>query len=192
LHKGRGDAVIVIDMVKGFHNTGSLANERTVSIIPGIRDLLIRKSKKEGCLTVFLQDSHKRGDPEFKVFPEHCLEGTEEAETIDELQEFLQLPNARVVTKRTYNGCYATKLGPILQTADPARVIVVGVCTDICVKYTVAGLTRERGYSVVVPADCVETFHDEFWHDAEAENANALLHMRKMLGATIVSGAYKI
>ena len=74
---------------------------------------------------------------------------------------------------------------------NPDRVIVVGVCSDICVLYTVAGLSI-RGYSVAVPADCVETFDAPPRHKAEDKNACALLHFEDVLGATVVRNADEI
>jgi nicotinamidase-related amidase len=185
VQKERNDVLIVIDMLKGFHKMGKMANPRMAIIIPRIQELLERKSRKEGCLTIFLQDSHERNDPEFEIFPEHCIRGTRETKIIDELQEFSLLPNSCVIPKSKYSGFYGTRLGLKLQVEDPERVIVMGVCTDICVRYTVADL-RNRGYSVVVPSDCVETF-DAPGQDAEAENASALRHMERILSVNIVS-----
>ena len=56
-------------------------------------------------------------------------------------------------------------------------MIVVGVCTDICVLHTVAD-ARSRDYEVEVPVDCVASF------DPEAHKW-ALQHMERVLGATI-------
>ena len=61
---------------------------------------------------------------------------------------------------------------------DPEKVIVCGVCTDICVMHTAAD-ARNRDYIVEVPVDCVATF------DPEA-HAYALQHMEKILGANLV------
>jgi len=179
------DVLIVIDTLKGFHDTGNLANPRIIEIIPRIRRLLERKSKKDGCLTIFLQDSHKRNDPEFKVFPEHCLKGTPETEIVEELRGFSLLPNSRIIPKAKYSGCYGTRLGPKLLYENPDRIIVMGVCTDICVAYTVADL-RNRGYNVFVLADCVETF-DAPQHKAAEINNYTLWHMKNVLGAEVVN-----
>ena len=71
-----------------------------------------------------------------------------------------------------------TNLGDMLAELAPERVIVCGVCTDICVMHTVAD-ARNRDYAVDVPLDCVASF------DAQA-HANALAHMEKILGARLL------
>ena len=59
----------------------------------------------------------------------------------------------------------------------PDKLIVCGVCTDICVMHTVAD-ARNRDWEVEVPVDCVASF-DEMAHDF------ALEHMEKVLGAKL-------
>jgi nicotinamidase/pyrazinamidase len=89
-----------------------------------------------------------------------------------------------MVEKTRYSGFYATKLEKVLKilckhhrsTID--SVIVVGVCTDICVLHTVADL-RNRDYKVQVPRNCVASFNQE-------AHKWALEHMEKVLGAEIV------
>src|SRR3972149_1360408 len=62
-----------------------------------------------------------------------------------------------------------------LQALRPEKIIVVGVCTDICVLHTVAD-ARNRDYLVEVPTDCVATFDEE-------AHRFALNHMKRILGA---------
>ena len=100
---------------------------------------------------------------------------------IYELQPFLE--GAALITKSRYSGFYETGLEQELGRINPDEVLVVGVCTDICVMYTVAGL-RNRGYRVTVPGDCVETY-DAPGHNAEQINRFALDHMRDILGARV-------
>lgn len=189
MKKEKRDVLIVVDMLKGFHNMGNLANPRTASIIPPIQDLL-KRAAEERWLTIFLADSHKEDDEEFKMFPKHCVEGTEEAEIIDELKEFSLLPNSVVIPKTRYSGFYGTNLDKLLRKSKPKAVIVVGVCIDICVLHTVADL-RNRGYHVVVPEDCVETF-DAPWHVASEEAHWAFGHMEKILGARVVVFSWEL
>ena len=100
-----------------------------------------------------------------------------EAEVIPELQDFAD----EVIPKTRFSGFYGTNLDQRLRKLKPDKVIVVGVCTDICVMHTVAD-ARNRDYPVEVPADCVATF------DAEAHRF-ALQHMEKILGAKVVAPA---
>jgi nicotinamidase-related amidase len=108
------------------------------------------------------------------MFPTHCVRGTAECEILPELTEF----EGEVIPKQRFSCFYGTSLQKRLLELQPEKLIVVGVCTDICVMHTVAD-ARDRGYAVEVPRDCVATF------DAEA-HVFALKHMEKVLGTEIV------
>jgi nicotinamidase-related amidase len=88
-----------------------------------------------------------------------------------------------VVRKRTFSGFHGTDLDAVLERLAPQLVEVAGVCTDICVLHTVAGL-RARGYQVLVHKDLVETY-DAPGHDAGEFNRFALAHVRDVLGARV-------
>ena len=95
-------------------------------------------------------------------------------EIIPELRDYegIHLP------KRRYSAFYDTNLEDTLAELQPDRVIVCGVCTDICVMHTVAD-ARNRDYPVDVPTDCVASF------DPQAHE-NALKHMKEILGARLL------
>jgi len=115
------------------------------------------------------------------MFPPHCVVGTEEAQIVPELREIAA--RSDVVRKARYSGFYGTDLDQRLAALAPDVVEVVGVCTDICVMHTVAGL-RNRDYRVVVHRDLVETY-DAPGHDGDRINEFALAHMRDVLGASL-------
>lgn len=176
--------ILVVDMVRGFHDLGNLANPRVAKIIPNIKNLLVR-SKKWGDEIIFLRDCHEPDDKEFKMFPKHCVRGTEETHIVKEfILPGMFFAGSPVLDKTRYSGFYKTDLEDILKNKKPKMVVVVGVCTDICVLHTVADL-RNRDYTVVVPLDCVETF-DAPGHPAEESSKWALNHMTNILGAVTV------
>jgi nicotinamidase-related amidase len=168
------NVVLVVDMVRGFCEEGHnlYLGPPVRKLIPRIRDLL-REEKAKGSRVIFLCDTHDPNDVEFKMFPPHCIRGTEEPEVIPELQEFAE----EVISKRRYSAFFDTKLGQRLKELSPDKIIVVGVCTNICVLYTAAD-ARDRDYAVEVPADCVTTF------DAEAHKF-ALHQLKTVLGAEV-------
>ncbi len=122
---------------------------------------------------IFLADSHKPNDREFQMFPPHCVAGTWEARIIPELE----VKDSAIVRKRRYSCFYGTNLARRLGAIKPDLVEVVGVCTNICVLYTVADL-RNRDYRVRVPARGVASF------DRKA-HLFALDQMRSVLGAEV-------
>jgi nicotinamidase-related amidase len=165
--------VLVIDMLRGFLEEGFplFSGSKARQIIPQVIGLLKGLPERE---IIYICDHHQSDDLEFKMFPPHCIEGTVEGEIIPELRDY----PGTIVPKRRYSGFYDTELEGLLKKLSPSEVIVVGVCTDICVMHTVADL-RNRDYIVEVPKDCVASF------DLEA-HIFALKHMGEVLGAKIV------
>lgn len=177
------NVVLVVDMLRGFKDIGNLANPRMANIIPNIEDLLERKTK-EGWKIIFLADNHSEDDKEFELFPTHCVKGTEETKIIQELRRFVEA-GAIVVHKKSYSGFSGTNLGKYIAMEKPEIVIVVGVCTDICVFFTTYDLVR-FGYKVIVPRDAVETYDLVPGHDADEINNVFLAQMKNILGVKIV------
>jgi nicotinamidase/pyrazinamidase len=169
------NAVIVVDMLRGFLEKGYplYCGDSARTIISPIRKLLAEE-KARGSVVFFIGDCHGPDDAEFNVFPPHCLAGTVEAEVIPEIKDYAV---NSVITKTRYSGFFETTLEQQLLACQPGKLIVCGVCTDICVMHTVAD-ARNRDYEVEVPVDCVATF------DAQA-NTWALRHMKQILGAKL-------
>ena len=172
--------IVVVDVLNGFCRFGNLASPRLAAVVPGIRDYL-EGELIGGARAVFLADTHAADDPEFEVFPPHCVEGSGEEEIVEELREFAD--RSIVVRKRRYSGFFGTDLERILAEMAPERVEVVGVCTDICVLHTVADL-RNRDYPVSVNSSLVATY-DAPGHPGDEVDRWALAHMRDVLGATV-------
>ena len=171
------NVVLVIDMVKGFLEPGHnlYCGDESRQIIPSIRALLFRE-QSAGSKILFLSDHHDPDDLEFQMFPVHCVKGTEETQVISELSEFANTDN--VIPKNRYSGFFNTPLEARLAEAKPDKVIICGVCTDICVLHT-ASDARNRDYSVEVLADCVASFKSDT-HDW------ALSHLKEILGANVI------
>ena len=170
-------AVLVIDMVRGFLEPGHnlYCGDAAREIIPNVRRLLERE-RRAGSAILFISDHHDPDDLEFQTFPVHCVKGTEEPEVVPELAEFVT--GANVVPKNRYSGFFNTDLAERLERLRPEKLVVCGVCTDICVLHTTSD-ARNRDYLVEVPASCVASF------DPEA-HAWALRHLQMILGAKVV------
>jgi len=173
--------ILVVDMLNGFCREGSLASARLDSLTGRLREHLEREVAA-GARLVFLADVHAPEDPEFAMFPAHCVEGSGEDEIVPELARLAAA--GTIVRKHTFSGFYRTGLDAVLEGLAPGVVEVTGVCTDICVLHTVYDL-RIRGYEVVVRSDLVETY-DAPGHDADEMNRFALAHIRDILGAKVV------
>ena len=172
------NVVLVVDMVVGFMEPGRnlYCGDDSRRIIPRVKDLIDRE-RAGGAEVFFICDTHDPDDLEFQMFPVHCIRGTDEAEVIPELREC----EGDVIRKRRYSAFFETDLEQRLADLRPDKVIICGVCTDICVMHTTSD-ARNRDYTVEVPTDCVASF------DPNA-HAYALEHMEKILGAKLVSSA---
>ncbi len=168
-------AILVVDMIKGFLEEGYplYCGARARDIIPHVQRLL-QEEMAQGSQIFYLCDHHAPDDAEFLVFPPHCVEGTPEAELIHELE----LYPGELIPKRRFSGFFKTPLEEKLAELGPERLVICGVCTDICVLHTVAD-ARNRDYQVEIPVGCVASFD-------ERAHRFALEHMEKTLGARVL------
>ncbi len=167
-------AVIVSDMLRGFLEEGYplYCGPRSRRIIPNVQKLLEEELAK-GSKIFYLCDNHDPDDPEFAMFPPHCIAGTPEAEIIPELSQY----PGKILPKKTYSLYLDTTLDKELKELKPEMVVVCGVCTHICVLHGVSE-TRTRHYPVEVPVDCVASFDEKahIW---------ALDYIENVLGAKL-------
>ena len=170
------NVLLVIDMLRGFLEEGYplYCGDRARRIIPKVQNLLERKLAR-GSKIFFICDHHDPDDLEFKMFPPHCVAGTVEAEVIPEFAKY----QGEIIPKRRYSAFFDTPLDEKLQGLKPERIIICGVCTDICVLHTAAN-ARNRDYQVEVPVDCVASFDEE-------AHRFALEHIERVLGAKLTS-----
>jgi nicotinate phosphoribosyltransferase len=174
-------AVIVSDMLHGFLAEGYplYCGTEARGIIPNVQKLLERELK-QGSKIFYLCDHHTPNDPEFEMFPPHCVEGTREAELIPELSQY----PGEIIPKRTFSSFYNTSLDKRLMAIKPETIVVCGVTTHICVLQAAID-ARNRGYEVEVPVDCVASF------DKRA-HFFALDYMEKVLGAKLIKPSVKV
>src|SRR4030042_1014086 len=169
------NAVLVIDMVRGFLEEGYALylGSQARHIIPNVKKLLDTELAK-GSKILFLCDNHDPDYLEFKVFPRHCVAGTIETEVIPELRDY----PGEIIPKKRYSAFFGSSLKSRLTELAPEKIVICGVCTNICVMHTVED-ARNYDYEVEVPVDCVVTFDQKAHYFA-------LEHMEKVLGAKLV------
>ncbi len=169
-------ALVVVDMQKDFcYPDGKLfGGERVTEIFENVADAV--NSAREKMPVIFTQDYHRRDDPEFKIWPEHCVAGTEGAEIIDEIEV---KEEDYIIKKRRYSAFFGTDLDLTLRELGIGGLYLAGVLTNICVLHT-AGDAALRGYDVTVIKDCTEALSD---YDYEY----ALKHMENIFSARIIT-----
>jgi len=172
-------------MQNGFLREGNLASDRNLAVLPQVVNE-VENALAKGWKVIFTADTHEVEDEEFKMFPEHCVRGTSEAELADELKKFVETDTddqVWVVPKRRYSAMFETQLEGLLNRFEIDDVRICGVCTDICVMHTTSDL-RNRDITVTVAAPATATF-DAPGHDGDQVHAFALAHMEGILGATV-------
>jgi nicotinamidase/pyrazinamidase len=156
-------------------------------LLPNIRRLtdLAREGKalliSHGCF-------HTTDDPEFKIFPPHCIKGTTGAELVPEaLTENVAWVENRIeaklpanlfdyqqimLEKQTLNifeSRHADEL--VKHLGNEAEFMVFGVVIEYCVGFAARGLL-ERGRRVAVVRDAIETLKREEGEKTIAELKN--------------------
>jgi nicotinamidase-related amidase len=158
-------AVLSEDLLKGFCDVGPLASERSASIVPAVVHVFERAHDLGVRHFLLLQDTHDADAVEFSAYPPHCVAGSEESETIDELTELPFSDLFTILPKNSISSNVGTDLEPWLDDhPEITTFIVVGVCTDICVYHAAvflrvrANVLGQEDARIVVPANCVQTF----------------------------------
>jgi nicotinamidase/pyrazinamidase len=173
-----------------LYPAGALYVPGAEKVVPPIAQLN-RFAAAHGLHVVSTTDAHTENDPEFAVWPHHCIAGTwgqrkAEATLLDKR---VVVPNRAcdlaiegaqqiVVEKQTVDVFQAPNLIRIVERLGCDRSVVYGVVTEICVLYAVRGLLK-AGRQVMVVTDAVETLKAE-------DSARALEEMRAG-GAALVT-----
>jgi nicotinamidase/pyrazinamidase len=120
---------------------------------------------------------HSADDPEFKIFPPHCVKGTAGAELVPEAltDEVVRVPNDAeaklpedlsryqqiLLEKQTLNIFESRHADALVQRLGThAEFVVFGVVTEYCVSFAAKGLL-ERRRRVAVVQDAIETLKPE-------------------------------
>jgi len=144
-------ALIVVDMQNDFvSDGGSLRVPDAEATIPAISALL-ELARGSGMPVVFSQDTHREGDPEWQIWPEHAREGTWGWQIVDALTP---RDGETVLRKVRYDAFYGTPLDHLLRLWGVDTLVLCGTVANICVHYTAASAAL-RWYRVVVVEDAV-------------------------------------
>ena len=141
--------------------------------VPGAEDIIdnIKKlfdyAKEHKIKILSSTDAHVVDDPEFNLFPAHCVKGTPgnqkiEASTCNdnitienreqEITESIMDHDQIIVESQTFDIFESTNTDKIVKKLDVQNFVVFGVATDYCVKAAVLGLLK-RGYNVSLVTD---------------------------------------
>lgn len=150
-------AVLVIDMQNDFVKPGGkLVVPAASQTVPRMQKVL-DTARSKGVRIAYTQDTQVEGDPEFDIWPEHCLKGTWGWQIVDELEP---RPEDLICRKNRYDGFYGTWLDHFLNNIWRVRnVVIMGTVSNICVAHTAAS-AGIRWYHVVMPADGISALNE--------------------------------
>jgi nicotinamidase-related amidase len=157
---GEGFGLIIVDEVNGFATVGAgnLApqthNEQVATMVSET-DRLARGFIKQGMPILAFLDTHEPGKPE-PPYPPHCERGTGEEDLVPELKWLEEESSVTLVRKDCINGFIgAYQQDSSNSVIDWARdnhvenILVVGICTDICVMDFVLTLLSVRNHGMI-------------------------------------------
>ena len=155
-----------------LYPSGALYVPGAERILPAIARLN-RYAAQHGIPVVSTADAHTENDPEFKIWPHHCVAGTHGQRKAEAtlLERRVVVPNHTcglaiegaqqiVVEKQTVDVFAAPNLHRVVERLNADSYVVYGVVTEICVLYAVRGLLK-TGKPVTVVTDAVETLRAE-------------------------------
>jgi nicotinamidase-related amidase len=168
--------LLVIDMVNDFcSDVGALyVGDHVKECIANVKELIAKFRESQDGI-IYLCDVHKEDDPEFDLFPPHCIQGTHGECVIDEIEPE---DTDMVMDKQTFSGAWDNH--ELLEILDQEgnEIYICGLCTSICVMETVSDLSKEGLRCKVVEKACCDL--DEESHEM------AINRMKMLFGAEII------
>jgi nicotinamidase-related amidase len=176
-------AVVVVDMQNGFcHPDGSLYAPGSEEAVEPIADL-VGGAREAGVQVVYTRDVHPPEQfadahyyDEFDRWGEHVLEGSWEAEIVDELDVRTE---DHVVEKHTYDAFHETELDGWLTARGIDDLVICGTLANVCVLHT-AGSAGLRDYRPVLVEDAIGAIEP-------ADREYALDHAEFLFGEVVDS-----
>ncbi len=173
---------------------GNLYVPGAEKLLPNIRRLT-DAARQDRVFLVSHGCFHSPNDPEFKIFPPHCVKGTAGSELIPEAltEKVARVPNEPdaaipadlgkyqqiLLEKQTldiFESMHADQL--VQRLGTHAEFVVFGVVTEYCVSFAVKGLLT-RGRRVAVVQDAIETL--------KPEDGNKTVADLQQLGARLIT-----
>ncbi|MCX6744871.1 MAG: isochorismatase family protein [Candidatus Parcubacteria bacterium] len=152
--------LVIVDEVNGFCTYGKLSTPFKDPVIGNLIERTNKLAKKWGKkpILAFL-DTHDPDKPEYP-YPDHCVIGSGEEDLVSELEWLESSKNATLIRKNCINGIIGSynfedsgmSYNLFLNWANRCQlktIVVVGICTDICVLQFVQTLLSCRNHGML-------------------------------------------
>ncbi len=129
--------------------------------VPGAENIVARVAElnsfamSRGIPVISTMDAHSEDDPEFKIYPHHCVAGT-----LGQRKPAATLVGQTILEKQTLDAFACARLPELLKEFGGQRYVVYGVVTEICVRFAALGLL-ETGARVEIIADAVRALSED-------------------------------
>lgn len=149
-------AILIIDMLNDFaHPDGALYCAGGRTILPNLQKMMawVRERNGKGLddvQLIHIQETHRKGDADFRVRPVHAVKGTWGNEFIPEV---VPQGDEYVVQKRRHSAFQHTDLDLYLREEQFDTVVITGAWTNVCCRTTAADALA-NAYKVITLADC--------------------------------------
>lgn len=153
--------LVVVDIVNGFATVGGgalapPAPDEQVARMVAETDRLARGFVADGQPVLAFLDTHQPGKPE-PPYPPHCERGSGEEELVPALKWMETAPRVTLMRKDCINGFVgaidrASGRNVVVDWVNSSRleaVLVVGICTDICVMDFVLTMLSARNHGLM-------------------------------------------
>jgi nicotinamidase/pyrazinamidase len=138
--------------------------------VPGAENILpiVGELNRHAPLLISTMDAHTQDDPEFQIYPPHCIVGTtgqhkpaitllDRRATVPSTQEGVQ----QWILEKQKLDCFSSPhLQPLLAQLNADRYVVYGVVTEICVRCAAFGLLK-TGKPVEIVTDAVKALDEQ-------------------------------
>jgi nicotinamidase/pyrazinamidase len=137
--------------------------------VPGAERIVpvIAELNRRAPLVISTMDAHSEDDPEFQIYPHHCVAGTigQQKPSITLLEKRGVIPARpeglrQLILEKQKLDCFTNpSLMPLLAELNADRYVVYGVVTEICVRYAAFGLLK-TGKRVDLVTDAVRALDE--------------------------------
>ena len=138
--------------------------------VPGAEHILptIAELNRRASLVISTTDAHSEDDPEFQIYPPHCVVGTtgQHKPAITLVDQRATVPAShsgvrQLILEKQKLDCFSSPyLLPLLAELNADRYVVYGVVTEICVHYAAFGLLK-TGTPVEIVTDAVRSLDEQ-------------------------------
>jgi nicotinamidase/pyrazinamidase len=146
--------------------------------VPGAEHILpvVAELNRRAPVVISTMDAHSEDDPEFQIYPHHCVVGTagQHKPAITLLDQRATVPTAtdgvrQFMLEKQKLDCFSSPhLLPLLDQLGADRYVVYGVVTEICVRCAAFGLLK-TGKPVELATDAVKALDEQKAHEMLSE-----------------------